>query len=152
MGGTLWDPNDEGECEDVIEEMLSGGEVMESLDPVLDVLQSHRTHEDFSDRYSWIKEDFERSFHRKRNKVRVTLLETIDNLPAWSAEEPSANGEVLFRDFLSFFDRRDRHLIVAVRQGKTLTEIASEVGHKGHAAISRRLAVVKNKLRALMQE
>jgi hypothetical protein len=151
MGGWLWDPDDPEDCEAVVEEMLNGGGVMASLEGVLEVLHKHLIHEDFSDRYSWIKEDFQRTFYRKRSKIKVTLLETIDNLPVWPANEPLGYGEVLFRDLLAFFDRRDRHIVIAVRNGKTVSDIAEELGHKGHAAISRRLAQIKVKLRRLVR-
>lgn len=151
MGGWLWDPDDPEECEAVVEEMLDGGGVMDSLHEILEVLHTHRTHEDFSDRYSWIKEDFERSFYRKRAKVRVTLLETVDESPVWSAKEPAGYAELLFRDLLSFLDRRDQHIIIAVRQGKTVSEIACGLGHKGHAVVSRRLQAIKAKVRKLLE-
>jgi hypothetical protein len=151
MGGSLWNPDDPEDCEAVVEEMLNGAGIMESLQAVLEVLHTHPVHEDFSDRYSWIKEDFERSFYRKRAKVKVTLLETVDDLPVWSAKEPVGYGDILFRDLLSFFDRRDQHIFIAVRQGKTVSEIATELGHKGHAAVSRRLAEIKRKLRRLLE-
>jgi hypothetical protein len=149
MGGDLWDVNDAEDCESVVEEMLGGSGSLGSLHGVLEVLHGCPTHEDFSDKYSWIKEDFERSFYRKRAKVKVTLLETIDDLPAWSADEPAGYDNILFRDLLSFFDRRDQHIVIAVRQGKTVGEIASELGHKGHAAVSRRLTEIKAKVRRL---
>jgi hypothetical protein len=151
MGGWLWDPDDPEECEVVVEEMLAGNGVMDSLDAVLQVLHSHPCHDDFSDRYSWIKEDFERSFYRKRNKLKVTLMETVDDMPAWPAEEPAGFGNILFRDLLSVLDQRDQHILIAVRQGKTVSEIASELGHRGHAAVSRRWGEIKARLRRLLE-
>jgi DNA-binding NarL/FixJ family response regulator len=56
----------------------------------------------------------------------------------------------MFRDLLAFFDQRDRHLLVALRHGKTVSEIANELGHSGHAAVSRRVRSVKEKLRILL--
>ena len=81
----------------------------------------------------------------------MTLLETVDDVPAWSAGEPDGFADVLFRDLLAFFDRRDRHLLVALRHGKTTSEIARESGHKGHAAVARRVAAVRAKVRKLWQ-
>jgi len=151
MGGPLWDRDDPGECEAVVDEVLEGGGVMESLYPVLEVLHSHRTHEDFSDRYSWVKEDFERSFYSKRSKVRVSLVETVDELPAWEASAPEGYGRVLFRDLMCFFEPRDRHIILALRHGKTVSEIARESGLRGHASVSRRVKRIKAKLRQLLE-
>ena len=72
MGGTIWDISDEAECDEVVDEMLDGLGLMESLDPLLDLLHSHPAHEDFSSQYSWIKEDFERSFYSKRARVKLS--------------------------------------------------------------------------------
>jgi len=151
MGGELWDPEDPDECDQVVEEMLDGGGVMDSLHPVIDILHSHRTHEDFSDRYSWVKEDFERSFYSKRSKVKVSLVETVDDLPAWEATEPDGYGEILFRDLMCFVDPKDRHIVLALRQGKTVTEIARDNGLNGHAAISRRVKQIRAQLREILQ-
>ena len=151
MGGDLWDSDDPVDCEEIVDEMLDGGGVMESLHPVIDALHSHRTHEDFSDRYSWVKEDFERSFYSKRSKVKVSLVETVDDLPVWAAGEPEGYGKVLFRDLMCFFRPKDRHIILALRQGKTITEIARDNGLNGHAAISRRVKEIRAQLREVLQ-
>ena len=151
MGGALWDMHDEEECEEVVEEMLDGCGLMEPIDPILDVIQSQPAHEDFSERYSWIKEDFERSFYSKRSRVRVTLIETIDEFPAWEHGEAEGYADVLFRDVLARFNRSDRELLIALRHGKTTSEIARECGYKSHSHISRRLAIVKERLRRLLK-
>jgi hypothetical protein len=151
MGGWLWDPEDPADRRAVVEEMLDGDGARQSLESVLEVLHTHPTHEDFSDRYSWVKEDFERSFYSKRSRIKVTLRATVDDLPTWSASEPDGYGEVLFRDVLAFFDRRDRHILIALRHGKTVSEIAQEAGHKGHAAVARRVQAIKAKVRKLLE-
>jgi hypothetical protein len=76
-GGTIWDEKDRNEREAVIDDAISGAGVMDSLDPIVDVLRAQRVHEDFSARSSWIKEDFERSFYSKRAKLKVELVETM---------------------------------------------------------------------------
>jgi hypothetical protein len=150
MGGELWDIEDEDECDAVVEEMLDGLGIMEPIDPLLDLLHSHRTQEDFSPTYSWIKEDFERSFYSKRAKVKVVLVETVDDHPAWAVGSCIGHDDVIFRDILACFDSREQKLLVAVRHGKTTTEIAKEMGLKGHASISRKLARIKERVRRLL--
>lgn len=95
-----------------------GSEVVSSLDPVL-VLRSYGAHEDLNNEVSWVKEDFERAFYHKRSRIKVLLMETLDDRPVWDAEEGSAAGQALFRDVLSFFDRKGRRLVIALRRGKT---------------------------------
>jgi hypothetical protein len=76
------------------------------------------------------------TFYSKRSKVMVTLHQTVDDLPAWSADELGGYGDALFRDVLAYFDRRDHRIIVALGHGKSVSEIAGELGHKGGAAVS----------------
>jgi hypothetical protein len=150
MGGTIWDINDEDECEQVVDEMLDGIGLMEPLDPLLDLLHSHQTHEDFSSQYSWIKEDFERAFYSKRSRVKVVMVETVDHFPAWNAGECFGYEDVIFRDLLSCFDRKSQRILIALRHGKTITEIARESGLKGHASISRRISQIKKQVHRLI--
>lgn len=90
MGGTIWDVFDANEREDALQAAVDGDGVMESLEPVIELLHQSRAHEDFSDRHSWIKEDFERSFYSKRSRLKVHLVETVDDAPiaasAWSRD------------------------------------------------------------------
>jgi hypothetical protein len=150
MGGELWDTDDDTECDAVVEEMLDGQGLMEPIDPLLDLLHSHQTQEDFSPVYSWIKEDFERSFYSKRAKVKVVLVETVDDHPAWAIGSCIGHDDVIFRDILACFDSREQKLLIAVRHGKTTTEIAKDLGLKGHASISRKLARIKERVRRLL--
>jgi hypothetical protein len=57
---------------------------------------------------------------------------------------------VLFRDVFAALDLRERRLILAIRAGKTVTEIGREAGHAGHAAISRRIEQIQAKVRRLL--
>ena len=78
-------------------------------------------------------------------------METVDQHVAWAASEPVGYDDVLFRDVLAFFNRKERHIIIALRHGKTVTEIARDIGLQGHAALSRRLKLIKERLRLLMK-
>ena len=148
LGGILWDINDEQECEEVVEEMLDGLGLMEPIAPLIDLLHSHHTHEDFSDQYSWVKADFERSFYSKRSRIKIELVETVDDFPAWQIGEYYGHDDLVFRDLLSCFDHREQRLLIALRHGKTTTEISREMGLKGHASISRKLAILKERFSA----
>jgi hypothetical protein len=149
-GGDLWDIHDAEERELVIEEAINGAGVMDSLEPIIELLHTHRAHEDFSDRYSWVKEDFERSFYSKRSKLQVVLIETVDNAPAWSADDHDGYDRVLLRDILAFLNPRERKLFLALRQGRTVGEIAAREELSGHAAVSRRVKALKKMVSALL--
>jgi len=45
------------------------------------VLCAHRIEDDFSDRWSCAREDFERKLYRKRVKVQVRFVELTDTIP-----------------------------------------------------------------------
>jgi hypothetical protein len=77
-------------------------------------------------------------------------VETVDDAPVWSTNECDGYGEVLFRDIFATLDLRERRLMLAIRTGKTVTEIAREAGHAGHAAISRRIKQIQAKVRRLL--
>lgn len=147
FGGDLWNMDDPSDCDAMVDDLLDGARILSPIDSVLDVLRSHYAHEDFSARYSWIKEDFERAFYHKRAPVKVTFVETVDDHPVWHADGPAGYGNVLFRDVLARLDPRDRRIVVALRLGKTVSEIASEEGLRGHSGISKRLRVIKRRMR-----
>jgi hypothetical protein len=151
MGGTIWLETDAEERNAVLDEALTGAGVIESLEPVIELLQSQRAHEDFSDRASWVKEDFERSFYSKRAKLKVELVETLDEAPVWSTDDCDGYGEVLFRDIVAALDVKQRRLLLALRMGKTVTEIKAEQGLRGHASISRRVKDLKEKIAPMLQ-
>lgn len=150
MGGDVWDEFDADEREEVIQCAIDGDGVLESLEPVVDLLHRHRTHDDFSAAHSWIKEDFERSFYSKRAKLKVDLVETIDDAPAYTLEPNEPYESVLFRDVIAVLDQKERRLVVALRSGKNASTIAREAGLRGHASVSRRIAALKAKVAALL--
>ncbi len=152
MGGTIWDENDEAERNSVIDDAISGAGVVDSLEPVIEFLRANRAHEDFSELGSWVKEDFERSFYSKRARLKVELVETIDDMPVWEAGEGDGYGDLLFRDLLAALDVQDQKLLVALRMGKTVGEIATQKGLAGHASVSRAVARVKRKVAALLKQ
>jgi hypothetical protein len=151
-GGDIWNENDSGERAAVLDEAINGLGVMDSLSPVIELLHTRRAHEDFSNRYSWIKEDFERQFYSKRAALKVELIETLDEAPVWSSEENEGYGRILFRDVLAWLDRKERKLFLALRMGRTASEIATSTGLAGHASISRRIARLKQKISRLLDE
>lgn len=150
MGGSIWLEDDADEREAVIEDALSGAGIMDSLTPVVELVNSRRAHEDFSSRASWIKEDFERTFYSKRSRLKVEIVETLDDAPVWTTDECDGYGDVLFRDLLAALNIRERTLFLALRMGRTVTEIASGEGLSGHAGVSRRIKALKAKIARLL--
>lgn len=151
-GGYTWWPDDQEECDAVIDEMISGHAVMDSIAPIVDTLLSHGTHDDFSDTYSWIKDRFERSFYHRRAKLKVSLVETTDDAPCWNADAtPDGYNAVLFRDLLAMLDLKERHLVIGLRHGESVSGLARAQGLRSHASLSRRLNVLRARLRKALQ-
>jgi hypothetical protein len=88
MGGDLWNPEDPDDRAWITGLLIDGDTTVESLEPVVEVLLGSATHEDFSTRYSWIKEDFERAFYSKRSKIKVRLHEFTDECPVYECNGP----------------------------------------------------------------
>jgi hypothetical protein len=149
-GGEIWDEKNEADRNNVLDAVISGGDILESLDPVVEVLKTHRCHDDFAACHSWIKEDFERSFYSKRAKLKVDLVETLDDAPVWASTDNEGYEHALFRDVLSFLDLQEKRLVVALRSGRTVSDIASQRGLSGHASISRKIKALKLKVRRLI--
>ena len=151
VGGTLWAPDDLDEREWVTELLIEGDDTAQSLEPVVELLLGSTTHDDFSDRYSWVKEDFERAFYSKRSRVKVKFCEFIDECPVHDGHDTPGYEDILFRDLMAFFDPRDQTIILALRQGKTRSEIAEQLGHAGHASVTRRVKQIERKMRQLLR-
>jgi hypothetical protein len=50
--------------------------------------------------------------------LKVSVIETIDEMPVWSADEGQGYERVSFRDMMAFLDRNERHLVLALRSGR----------------------------------
>lgn len=72
-------------------------------------------------------------------------------MPVWSSDEQDGYERVLFRHLLAFLNPSERHLVLALRSGKRTTEIAHDLGHKGHAAVLRRVKKLQAKVRSLLK-
>ncbi|HWB20979.1 MAG TPA: hypothetical protein VG711_11810 [Phycisphaerales bacterium] len=150
IGGYLWDSKDASDRNRIADLLISGNESIKSLQPVVDVLLGSSAHEDFSDRFSWIKEDFERKFYSKRSKMKITLVESVDDCAYYDGTDTPGYDDILFRDIMAFFDAEDRRVILALRQGRTKSGIAEQLGYSGHSAISRRAVRIERRIRQLL--
>lgn len=112
---------------------------------ILDAVRSHRVEDDFSDHWSYAREDFERKLYRKRSKIKVRFVELTDTIPVQGPETQVEDGLVL-ADFLALLDERERQVVVLLHSGVTkIGEVASILGYKNHSPISKRLARIRTK-------
>ncbi len=127
------------------------GEVVEAADAtgrlraIIDAVRSNRVEDDFSDRWSYAREDFERKLYHKRNKVQVRFVELTDTIPV-QGPETEVEGNLVVGDFLALLDKRERQVVVLLHSGYTkLGEVASVLGYKNHSPVSKYLARVQKK-------
>jgi len=142
----------EAEAWEVTREMVEAADSGGRLRTLIDAVRSHRIQDDFSDRWSWAKEDFERKLYSKRSRCRVTLVELGNTLPVHGPDkecDPATN--LLWDDLLALVEPRDRHVVLFLRHGVTrVTEIAEALGYANHSAVSKKLARIREHARRLL--
>jgi hypothetical protein len=141
-GSDIWTGEDA--AAEFVERTVAAADHDGRLRGILDAVRAHRAEDDFSDRWTYAKEDFERKLHRKRSKVKVTFVELPDTIPVQSPETEIVD-RIVFSDFLTLLNPRDREVVVLLRNGTTnLTEIADIMGYRNHSPVSKRLARVRD--------
>ena len=145
-GGTLWSGEDW--AAEVIGQVVDAADADGRLRAILDAVRSNRVEDDFSDRWSYAREDFERKLYHKRNKERVRFVELTDTIPV-QGPETEVEGDLVVGDFLALLDQRERQIVVLLRSGYTkLGEVASILGYKNHSPVSKYLARIRRKAAA----
>lgn len=146
MGGTLW--MGEEEAREITGQIVTVADEKGKLRGIIDAVRSNRVEDDFSHRWSYAKEDFERKMYAKRSKIRVTFVELEDTVPVHSSLSEYTD-DLLWEDFSAVLDRRERHVIVCLRNGTTkLGDIAASLGYANHSPISKALNRIRRKASA----
>lgn len=142
-GGYVW--CGEGEAAEVTREMIEVADTSGNLQAILDAVRSHRVEEDFSERWSYEREDFERKLYCKRNKIQVHFVEIHDTIPVHGPLS-EVHEDLLWEDFFSLLNWKDRQVVVCLRNGITkVGEIATELGYANHSPVSKRLKKIREK-------
>jgi hypothetical protein len=143
MGSDVW--RGEAEAADVLRWTVDEADADGQLRGILDAVRSNRVEDDFSEHWSYAREDFERKLYRKRSKVRVRFVELTDTIPV-QGPETEVEADMVFADFLALLDERERQVVVLLRSGVTkVGDVASILGYKNHSPISKRLARIRKK-------
>jgi hypothetical protein len=143
MGGYVWMGEDE--AREATVQLVDYADSSGGLRSIIDAIRSNRVEEDFSPRWSYAREDFERKLYRKRNKVRVSFVELSDTLPIHGPES-EVHDDLVYEDFFAFLDPKERQIVVLLRSGVTrLGDIAREVGYQTHSPVSKALKRIRDK-------
>jgi len=150
-GGQVW--SGEEDALDAAEEVVEVADEHGRLRGLLDAIQSNRVQDDFSPRWSFLKEDFERKVYRKRSKWKVTFVELDDTLPVHAPDvEVDVERRLLWQLFFTTLNERERRVIICLRNGSTTaTEIAAELGYANHSPISKALGILRRRARRYFQ-
>ena len=140
-GGDLW--RGEDEAAKFVEWTVEQADETGQLRAIMDAIKSHRVEDDFSARWSYAREDFERKLYRKRNKISVRFVEMADTIPVQSPET-EVEGRIVTADFMALLNTREREIVVLLSSGLTnLTDVAKELGYANHSPISKKLAKIR---------
>jgi hypothetical protein len=156
MGGYLW--SGEGEAREITAAIVNAADADGRLRAVIDAIQTNRQEDDFSDRWSNAKVDFERAFHHTRAKTKIVFVEVpgtipvqgphaeINCAPVAGASDTAAEAvtDVVWEQLMSLVDAKARRIVVLLRSGETrVGEISKILGYANHAPVSKRLRAIR---------
>lgn len=142
-GGPIW--IGEEDAAEALDWTIEAADETGNLRGILDAVRSNRVEDDFSDRWSFAREDFERKLYRKRSKIRVRFVELKDTIPVQGPESEIV-GLTVTNDFLTLLDGPNRQIVVLLNSGVTSqSEIAQILGYANHSAVSKRLKQIQKK-------
>ncbi|UQX87084.1 hypothetical protein M6D93_12305 [Jatrophihabitans telluris] len=100
MGGDL--SRGEEEATDIVAATLEQADRTGRLRGILDAVRSNRMEDEFSERWSHARNDFERKLYRKRSKIAVKFVELSDTIPVQGpGTEIEVENRLVFADFMA---------------------------------------------------
>ena len=148
IGASLWVGQDE--AWEATRALVDLADERGKLRAILDAIRSHRVADDFSSRWSYAKEDFERKLYRKRAKTRVTFVELDETIPC-HGPDAEVDADLLWEDFFAVLNVKERQIVVCLRSGVTqVGDIAKEIGYANHSPVSKKLAAIRRKAALLL--
>lgn len=150
MGGPIW--RGEAEAFEATEELVQIADSDYQLRSLVDTIKCNRVEEDFSDRWSYAREDFERKLYRKRSRIRVKFVE-LKEADGIVGPESEISEKLLWQDFFALLDLKERQIVVCLAKGPTnLTEAAHVLGYSNHTPISKALKRIRLKAQKLLED
>lgn len=150
FGGYVW--YGETEAREAAQETVEMADREGRLRAILDAVRSHRVEDDFSSRWSFAKEDFERKLYRKRSKVKVNFVELPETIPV-HGPDVEVDENLLWQDFLGLLNQKERRIVICLRSGITkVGEIGSLLGYANHSPVSKALSRIRKKAEELLRD
>lgn len=141
MGSEIWHGAEQ--AKEALEWVVDKADADGKLRGILDAVRSNRVEDDFTERWSYAREDFERKLHHKRLKIKVRFVELTDTIPVQGPESEVVGGTVT-AGFLSLLNPREREVVVLLSSGMTrLADVGDSMGYANHSAVSKHLARIR---------
>ena len=148
-GGAVWWGEEDAWL--ATQELLHAADAQGRLRGIVDAIRSNRVEDDFSNRWSYAREDFERKLFKKRRKVQIRFVELDDTVPVHGPDS-EVEENLLFEDLMGLCDVKERKVIVLLRKGTTkLGDISKELGYANHSPISKALARIRAKAERMLE-
>jgi len=141
----------EDEAWQTSKELVEHADKHGNLRVIIDAIKSNRVQDDFSDLWSYEKEDFERKIYQKRNKIKVSFVE-IDNVIPVHCSTSEVHEKLLWEDFFALMNRKEREIIVCLKSGITkMSDIGKHLGYANHSPISKAMSNIRKKAKLMLQ-
>jgi hypothetical protein len=142
-GGSIW--RGEQEAWEATQDLVEIADEHGRLREIIDAVRTNRIEDDFSNLWSYAKEDFERKLYRKRAKVRVTFVE-LDKAKPVHAPTSELHEDLLWEDFMVLLNAKERRIVVCLKNGITrVSDISKKLGYANHSPISKALKQIRRK-------
>ena len=135
----------EEDAREATSELVDQADHNGKLRGIIEDIRSHRVEEDFSDRWSYAREDFERQLYHKRSKTKISFVELSDTIPVHGPES-EVHANLIYEDFMAFLNPKERQIVICLRSGNTkVGDVARELGYANHSPVSKALARIREK-------
>jgi len=148
-GGCIWAGEDD--AWEVTKQIVEFADKHGKLREIIEAVKANRIEDDFSDCWSYAREDFERKLYKKRSKAKVVFVELNDTVPVHG---PCSQLEenLLWEDFIVLLDKKERKVVVCLRNGITkVGEISKILGYANHSPVSKTLARIRLKAKQYLE-
>jgi hypothetical protein len=148
FGGDIW-AGESGAWE-ATRDMVEIADRHGRLRGILDAIRSNRVEEDFSSRWSYEREDFERKLYRKRNKIKVQFVELDDTIPV-HGPETDVEENLLWQSLLAILNPKEHRVAICLRSGVSrVATISQLLGYANHSPVSKALKRIREKVKNLL--
>ena len=119
---------------------------------VHEIVNEHRSHDDYSSRPSHAKMDFHRQYYHTRSKTKVEpIIKGFDEdgeeetvyAPYTQSEFAEVDFRIWFDGFLKGLTGKDRKIIKLLEHGYTQEEIGKMLGYANHSGVTKRIKFIR---------